>query len=81
MTGRYREWRRVLKAAINQHLGPDYVLVKHQHMVGLASDLYMRRSIAARARDVAVCTVKTGMLEQEYGNKVSRLKTSPAVRC
>ncbi|KAM0751115.1 DNase I-like protein [Meredithblackwellia eburnea MCA 4105] len=71
VTGRYREWRRLLKAEVLKHLGPDYVIVAHKHLVGIASDLFMRRSIAARARDVDIATVKTGFFDQRYGNKGS----------
>lgn len=70
VTGRYREWRRILKAAVLKAIGPEYVIVAHKHMVGLASDLFMRTSIAARARDITIGVVKTGVLEQRYGNKV-----------
>ena len=45
MTGRYREWRRLLKAAVLAHLGPDYVIIAHEHMVGLASDIFTRKCV------------------------------------
>lgn len=102
MTGRYREWRNMLKKAVLDFLGPDYVLVSHCHLVGvcclafisnlfssssfglarpcsnslsvciyqIASDLFARRVIADRIKDLAVTTVKTGF-DSSYGNKVS----------
>lgn len=68
MTPIYHKWQLTLTAAVRQHLGDGFVLVKDAKLVGLYSCTFAKSSIRPRMKDVAVSLVKTGF-DSEYGNK------------
>ncbi|GAA5996278.1 uncharacterized protein JCM10292_007506 [Rhodotorula paludigena] len=68
VTGRYKHWQRVLSAAVALTLGPEWVAVGDESLVGLYTAIFARRSVASRIRDLAAHTVKNGF-DELYGNK------------
>lgn len=72
MTPKYHHWQLALTAAVRQHFGDGFVLVKDAKLVGLYSCVFARSSIRPRMKDLAISYIKTGF-DSEYGNKGSIL--------
>ncbi|ORY56453.1 Endonuclease/exonuclease/phosphatase, partial [Leucosporidium creatinivorum] len=75
MTPKCHKWQLILTAAVREHLGDGFVLLKDAKLVGLYSCIFAKRSLRPRMKDLAVAFVKTGIDAgfEDYGNKGSIL--------